>query len=373
MADNIYNPMLKQALIYYEYGWSIIPVPLSSKVTKKRWKQYQIQRPTKKQICKWFDREDMNIAVIVGKASNGLACRDFDTMLEYKGWAKEYPYPAKILPTVKTGKGMHVYFIGNIEGIRHVRNGELRGSGGYCLLPPSVHPNGACYEWINPFINGNLLEIDPVIAGFIADVTEITEKTEQIEAISVNERDFEKIIEDTLPEEYGTRNRKVFELARTLKSLPQFSESEPIELINIVKIWHEKALPNIRTKEFEETKIDFLKAWPRVKYKVQEQPMSKIFERAVQQTPPVMATKLYPDNQKIQLFVSLCKELQKEENQDNFYVSCRTAARYFNVKPMTISRWFFLLEQDGIIKVIVKGGTKKNPRKATRYKYIGSD
>lgn len=290
----------------------------------------------------------------------------------------DHPELVKILPIVKTGRGMHIYFVNqNIRGIKHYDDGELRANGGYCLLPPSIHPCGAEYEWQNYPMNG-IPEIDPQTAGFIGRVTEHTEQTEHTEANTANRgnselrKKVEKIIQKTLPCEFGTRNQKIFALARELKSLPEFCNSDPIELTGIVKEWHKRALPKIRTKEFEETKIDFLIAWPKIKNKIGEEPMSKIVHKAFSSSPPKIAVEKYPDNPQLQIFVSLCRELQRQDKSNTFYVSCRKAAEYLHTSPMTISRWFFLLESDGIVKTIEKGGTTRNPRNASRYKYLGN-
>jgi hypothetical protein len=39
---------------------------------------------------------------------------------------------------------------------------------------------------------------------------------------------------------------------------------------------------------------------------------------------------------------------------------------------MTVSRWFFLLETDGILKTVSKGKMTKGGGIATRFRYIGN-
>jgi hypothetical protein len=384
--------VLNYALEYHERGWCVIPIKPGSKEPAVRWKRYQAERSSERQLRTWLSNNNRNIAVVLGKVSGGLACRDFDTMQEYEIWVAKRPRLAKILPTVRTSKGVHVYFVGHVEGIHHTTNGELRGSGGYCLLPPSVHPDGQPYEWVNPLANSRLLTIRLELTGFIPNVTEQTEKTQQTEqtkaivmgysseveaktkkkskAKSEVENELETAIVETLPVQVGTRNRKIFEFARAIKSLPQFSDAEPEDLRDIVTVWHRRALPKIRTKEFEETWIDFLKAWPRIKYAKGEGPMAEIFERAIQFEPPPIAVEKYPNNSKLKILVSLCRELQKAAGEGAFFLSARTAGRLLNVSPMHASRWLFLLQSDGIIKLVCKGGTAETVRQASRYKYI---
>jgi hypothetical protein len=163
----------------------------------------------------------------------------------------------------------------------------------------------------------------------------------------------------------------VFELARTLKSLPLFADADPRDLRAIVREWHRRALPKIRTKEFEETWIDFLKAWPRVRYAKGTEPMMQTFRRAVESEPPRIAVAKYPENPKLQILVALCRELQRAGGMEPFYLSCRTAGGLFSVSHTEAGRWFFLLESDGILEVVAKGGTQKNPRNATRFRYMG--
>jgi hypothetical protein len=92
--------------------------------------------------------------------SGYLVCRDFDTAEAYLTWASEHRDLAKSLPTVRTGRGYHVYFRSReCTKIKNLGDGELRGNG-YCLLPPSRHPSGGTYEWVVP-LNGTVPEVNP--------------------------------------------------------------------------------------------------------------------------------------------------------------------------------------------------------------------
>ncbi|HQD36998.1 MAG TPA: primase C-terminal domain-containing protein, partial [Thermodesulfovibrio thiophilus] len=57
-------------------------------------------------------------------------------------------------PTVKTGKGYHLYYkykegVGNFQKREDLKDIDLRGDGGYVIAPPSIHPEKKIeYEWI---------------------------------------------------------------------------------------------------------------------------------------------------------------------------------------------------------------------------------
>lgn len=385
MAGN--TPILKSALDYADrLGWCIIPIPHGQKKARIKWKRYQTERPDREEVRKWFGNGyPQNMAVVVGPVSVGLCCRDFDVAKSYTAWAKARPELADRLPTVKTAKGYHVYFRADRDGIKHFGDGELRGGGGYCMLPPSVHPDGPRYKWIIRPTVENLPVLDPVLAGFVpndglvteqTEQTENTEKPEQTETTEQTEAmvwgvGVKEAIRGTLPKEYGTRNRKVFELARTLRSLPQFADVDARELRPIVREWHRRALPKIRTKTFEETWIDFLKAWPRVRQPKGTEPMMEIFQRAAESERPRIAVAKYPENERLQILVALCRELQRAAGTEPLYLSCRKAGDLFSVSHTEANRWLFLLVSDGILRVVTKGGTQKNPRNATRFRYLG--
>ena len=140
--------LIDYALGYACRGWSIIPV--RGKVAIGSWKTYQSKPPDENSLRRLFEDETITgLAVILGKASCGLGCRDFDVVDEYHQWACENPLEAESVPTVRTRRGYHVYGRVSQEMYQDFGTGELRAdSGHYVLLPPSLHPDGGRYEWV---------------------------------------------------------------------------------------------------------------------------------------------------------------------------------------------------------------------------------
>ena len=369
------NPILEQALEYHRRGWSIIPIKAGTKKPAIRsWKQYQTKRPTEAQIRMRFSKGNNGIAVVVGEVSNGLACRDFDTMDEYRQWAQKHPALAKQLPTVKTSKGMHVYFEGHIKGIKHIQNGELRGSGGYCLLPPSIHPDGHKYQWLNQ-PNGSILAVDPELAGFIPkdeDVTEQVEQSEQYQQVEQTEAivcsSIKDVINKYIVKQARTRNTKVWHLVRELAAFEELKDAGTADLENIHSQWFKKSKSNMEA-DYDESWFAFLYAWERVIFPKGVE-MAHIFERAKKATVPEFAKK-YP-NPKKKLLVCWCRELQRQAGRQAFWLSARTAAHFLEITPMTAWRYLFVLIREKVLEEVEKGGTKERPRKATRFRYIAN-
>lgn len=157
---------------FYEMGIAVIPVYYQSKKPSVKWQRYQHELPSQGDILRWFrPGRRTNAAVICGW--QGLTILDFDTIqgyIEWKAWAiGEGPPAAEIaLNTyrVKTSRGMHVYvFVEDVPRCGHFQWGDVKGQGGYVLIPPSVHPNGAVYAAVDdaaPILSiGGLKEIIP--------------------------------------------------------------------------------------------------------------------------------------------------------------------------------------------------------------------
>lgn len=132
-----------------ELGFSVFPVERAGKKPLVPWKAYQTVRADLSTVRGWSQR-DCNIGIATG-AISGAIVLDLDTADAVRE-AEALGIPATL--SVKTGKGLHVYFrhpggtIGNRTGLRP--GWDIRGDGGYVVAPGSLHPSGAVYAWDNP-------------------------------------------------------------------------------------------------------------------------------------------------------------------------------------------------------------------------------
>lgn len=389
--------ILDNALEYYRRGWCVIPIRAGTKKPACRsWESYQTERPSEATVRRWFSNgKPKALAVIMGDVSGGLVCRDFDQMEGYQRWAAEYPDLAQTLPTVKTGRpGRHVYGTADIDQVRAAsrtggsiikfEDGELRG-GGYCLVPPSPHPNGRTYSWLVPL--GDVLPtVDLFSAGFLQCNREARENREtrgeqrdqrtlwgvgvfesSASQDSLLHQRIQEAIKRTLPTGNCQRHRLLFELARELKAIPGLAEAPVSELKPIVGQWHQQALPNIQTKPLEESWFDFAEGWDKVKYPKGEEPITMVFAKAVKAELPEPA--LQYEQQELRLLVALCRELQRACGTGPFFLSTRTAGHLLGITHVTASRWLRGLRHDGILELVSRGSC--SDRRASRYRYLG--
>jgi len=130
---------------------NLIPLIHGDKKPVREWKEYQQRKITKEEIDTFFLRNTHNVGVVCGAISDNLYVIDFDTEEVFKRFF------AKVdgLTVVKTGRGYHVYFkaetpvktlkIHDSEG-REIAT--LKGEGSYVVAPPSLHPSGTPYEFV---------------------------------------------------------------------------------------------------------------------------------------------------------------------------------------------------------------------------------
>jgi len=140
-----------------------------------------------------------------------------------------------------------------------------------------------------------------------------------------DDQETERVVLETLPTGVGRRNRQVFELARTLKSIPLLADAPADDLQCYVRYWHRCGVERgvIGTEPFEETWIDFLQAWPKVKFPKGAEPMMVIFQRAQRGSPCEAASQYEQDE--LRVLVALCRELQRASGDHPFFLGCRTA------------------------------------------------
>ncbi|MDY7108772.1 MAG: bifunctional DNA primase/polymerase [Planctomycetota bacterium] len=379
--------LLADALGYAARGMSIIPTK-GKRPAIRSWKPYQSRRAGAEEVTEWYANGDADgVAVICGPVSGNLTCRDFDDMGAYNRWALSHMDLAGTLPTVRTARGRHVYFVSEIHAIRKLGDGELRGAG-FSLLPHSRHPDGTVYEWVNPLPDGTMPSIDPIAAGLAEGVTERQSRYRDTEAIgnviegdssvspslcinsdSLQER-IENAILTTLPLREGERNRRIFDLARALKAIPELAESEPKALRATVRKWYELARPALSGEHgWDDVWADFIYAWPRVKWPKGHGPMSQILALVDEAELPAAAMQY--DAPETRRLVAVCRELQRAAGDGPFYLSVRKAAEILGRDLMTAHRRLNLLENDGILDAAEKGSPKTG--KATRWRYTAPD
>lgn len=142
----------------------------------RRWAQ-------KYETCNWAVAcgPDSNLWILDIDGETGSA--SFRSLVEQHGeeWTRTL--------SVTTARGLHLYFshpaAGNVVRTRAGKLGvglDVRGVGGYALVPPSIHPSGTRYEWASP-LNGLAPASAP--AWLLEKVTSAAQPTVQASEIGV--------------------------------------------------------------------------------------------------------------------------------------------------------------------------------------------
>ena len=372
MSSSLYADVCR----YADRGFTCIPMRDGAKKPAVKWKRYQDEPPPRRTLNRWFrDRDDYTgVAVLFGRASGNLGQRDFDDRAAYDSWATENPSLAATLPTVATSRDRrHVYFGVDPSDLQDLRSrlskpgngsikldrGELRADVGcYSLLPRSKHPSGTFYEWVTPLPDRlpivdlaafvpTTIDVSPecytcnVSAALACDVDAYGQNQNQNQknskptdpllkkVDSLLEESVQAAIDATLPAGPGQRNRMIFEFVRHLKAIPGLAHADPKALEPLIRRWHAQALPSITTKGFTETLTDFVTAWRNAKFAAGTKAIEPIFQRALVAEIPAVARR-YDDEPKLQLLVSLCRELQRACAADH---SCAARSRCRYRKP----------------------------------------
>lgn len=131
---------------YLELGWSIIPIG-SEKKPLIKWKEFQDKKPALEDVQKWSAHKNLTgYALVTGKTSS-VVVLDLD---------QGSKFDAKVLPSTphsQTGSGGHHYFFRQPDfeipnATSFIEKTDFRGEGGYAILPPSKHPSGNQYFWL---------------------------------------------------------------------------------------------------------------------------------------------------------------------------------------------------------------------------------
>jgi hypothetical protein len=142
-------PLGVAAIEYVRRGLPVLPVG-RDKRPLVAWARYQHEMPTEAQVTAWWRQwPEANIGCATG-AQSGLVVFDYDSRealafsialgLDARTWAW------------RTGRGWQQAFrhpgfrVANRAGL--LPDLDVRGDGGFVILPPSLHANGRPYVWI---------------------------------------------------------------------------------------------------------------------------------------------------------------------------------------------------------------------------------
>jgi len=159
MIEPKINPWITK---YLSLGWSLIPIRPKSKEPLIPWAEFQKRRATLTEVEMWFTKyPGMNLGVVTGEISN-LCVVDADGQ---EGLKSLVQLQLTSSVTVLTGKGKQLYFLckENIKNAVRIKPGiDIRGDGGFVVLPPSIHPNGKMYRW-ERFVPNTLIPLPDCI------------------------------------------------------------------------------------------------------------------------------------------------------------------------------------------------------------------
>ena len=162
------STIYEYARYYVSHGLSVIPLKPRGKEPLVKWKEFQERLPNDEEIEKWFRSGSVNIGIVTGRVSGNLVVLDFDGKEAFKAFVEKLRKASEKLRfainhtwVVETGKGFHIYLRLPRDDLvprtkpKLLDRVDLKGEGGYVVAPPSVHPSGKRYRFIE--VDGELL------------------------------------------------------------------------------------------------------------------------------------------------------------------------------------------------------------------------
>lgn len=195
--------MIDYAKSYAAKGWAVFPIiPRDKKPATQD--GFKSATTDIQQIDKWWkENPNYNIGIATGETSNGLIVIDLDEDTEkgkhgiaaFDKWQQEHGQVPDTA-TVKTGRGGRHYYFYNHDGLRNKADLmgciDIRANGGYIIAPPSVHPNGNHYSWLQSPDYHSVKDLTPQLLDFAKAEkkkdTPTTQKADRPERVSQGSR-----------------------------------------------------------------------------------------------------------------------------------------------------------------------------------------
>jgi hypothetical protein len=139
------------AVTYAERGWHVFPLAPRRKAPLTTHGLLDASRDPNLVRAWWADQPHANIGINCG--ASGLVVVDLDGPHATEAWDRLAQEHGGVPGTLRaaTANGIHVYFAGSGRSTAgRIGPGiDTRATGGYVLAPPSVHPSGTRYRWLD--------------------------------------------------------------------------------------------------------------------------------------------------------------------------------------------------------------------------------
>jgi hypothetical protein len=170
------------ALAIFERGANVLPLRLvdgsdQSKKPATTYKRWTTRPQTADDVARMFYKHEGNIGALGGVHSQAIvdagymAYIDCDSPRSFDIVGALIKSAYGVTLTVKSPRGGH-YWILTDEPIRThpFEGGELRGRGAYVAAPPSIHPTGIEYKWLD--VDAPILHVNE-LPGFTFEVAPV--------------------------------------------------------------------------------------------------------------------------------------------------------------------------------------------------------
>lgn len=143
------------ARAYAASGWPVFPIASGDKTPATR-SGFKDATTNPETIDRWWSRDaNFNVAVACGAA--GLVVIDVDDRAALQVLKRADKYPPATLSSVTPSGGLHYFYLapawpvrntaGRVPGFGRLNGVDIRGDGGYVVLPPSFTAVGN-YDWV---------------------------------------------------------------------------------------------------------------------------------------------------------------------------------------------------------------------------------
>lgn len=307
---------------------------------------------------------------------NGLICLDFDRCdTEVRKHIEKDPCVALCFVST-SGKGLKVVVA--IEGsyahsdaiqwkavFNHVAS-VFHDRYGIKADEQASHLEANCFSSHDPdaFVSS---VVEPMSLGVQLNITQSHSITLYYTDKDVCKMPVSDAVELTYARSEGVRNKQMGYFARAIKFNCCIDQTDKVKIQECFRLWYNRSLPNISTKDYDENKQDFW-AWHEHAKKPLLSPNNSFvmsWDKVLKGNYP-SESQMY-SNPNTQKAVALLWHIKDE--QGNFFISCNKLATILGINPNTANRMLTMFRNEGIIEMTEKGVYNG---KASRYKWLGN-